>query len=161
MNKPSTCLFPIFAIPFVVACLGVSARAVAQDPNHFCYQCQEWEKNTDYYACVAVTTADSLGHKSCSLLGNANQCGVSTGPDHGPDCKVVPTVAGRVSLGVKSAPSQAVGGRELPRWVLQAVPAVDVPQELTRHRCTGAIIQRRYSSKRIAELRSGVRRVTI
>ena len=69
---------------------------------------------------------------------------------------------GRVSPDVESVRwPQAVGWTELPRRVQQSALAVDVPLEVARHGCIGAIIQRRYSSARIAELRSGLRRVAI
>ena len=160
MREPYTHPFPVLAILLAVACLGVPTRAVAQTPHDYCYQCNEWKEDPEYVTCEPVTKEGTYGHLSCTLMEGAKQCGVSTGPRGGHDCIVVPTLDGRASLGVDSEPwPQAVGGTELPRWVLHAVPAVLL--EVARRGCTGAIIQRRYSSPGIAELRSDLERVAI
>lgn len=80
----------------------------------------------------------------------------------GDDCRVDATLGGRVSLDVVSEPwPQGVGGAAVPRLLTSAVHLGDSPVVLVRHECSGAIIRRRYSSARTAELRSGLRRVTI
>ena len=163
MNKPCTCLFSVLNILLVFACLGVPARAVAQVHHEYCYNCRPWEEDKEYYKCSARTEADSpWGSQVCKLSRGGKQCATSAMPNGGPDCMVVSNLAGRVSPDVESEPwPQAVGGTEFPRRVQQAASAVDDLIGVARHECTGAIIRRRYSSARIAELHSGLRRVTI
>lgn len=166
MNKLFAYLFPVLATLLAFACLGVPAPAVAQDvlePHEHCYKCTAWEKNPNYYSCKHVSVEGAIGHKACKLKGGAKQCNTSQNHvDFGPDCTVVLAMDGRVLPNVESEPwSQAVAGTDLPRREHQAEPSVDVALEEVRHGCTGAIIQRRYSSARIAELRTGLRRVTI
>lgn len=152
MHKPCTYLFPVVAF----ACLVASARAVAQD----CVGCGEWEEDPEYYVCGTV---DGVGHQACKLSKGGKQCSKSTLPDGSPDCGVVLALDGRGSQHVESGQwPQAVGGEvELPARVQRTAPAVADLSEVARHGCNGAIIQRRYSSAKIAELRSGLRRVTI
>ena len=166
MNKPWTYLSPVLATLFAFAFLGVPTQAVAQWlPSPFCYQCELWDKDPDYVECDSED--NTLGYLGCSLVDGGKQCATSSAPNGGADCIVLPSLSGWdggvwALLDVESEPwPQVVAGTEVPRWVQQAASAVDVPLEVARHGCTGAIIQRRYSSARIADLRSGLRRVTI
>lgn len=160
MKNPWTYLFHVLAIPLAFACLGMPSRAVAQQPNSHCLKCEESDDYPDYLECDSHD--NRLGYLACKLTMGGKQCATSTGPDGGPNCKVVVTLAGRVSPDVDPEPwLQALGVTELPRRAQQEGPTVDDPLEVTRHGCTGAIIQRRYSSARIEELRSGLRRVTV
>ena len=161
MNKPYAYLYSVLATLLAVACLSVPARAAAQaTPSPYCYQCKAWEVNKNYFEC---NPDDNLwGHLVCQLSNGGKTCTTSSLPSGGADCIVVPTLAGRVSPDVESEPwPLAVNGTGLSQRVRQAVPAVDVVLEVARHGCTGAIIQRRYSSARIAELRSDLRHVSI
>ena len=156
MNKPCTYPFPVFAI-LAFACLSVPERAVAQD---FCYRCGPWSENDEYYECNPDNNPS--GYLACKLSRGGKPCATSTRPDGGTDCHVVLAMDGRVSPDVESQPwLQAAGGTELPGRVQQTVASVDIPPKVVRHGCIGEIIQRRYSPARIAELRSGLRRVTI
>lgn len=161
MNKSCTYLFPVFAILLAFACLSAE-RAVAQD---YCLKCESASGNDEDesdgpYECDSKD--NPKGYLACTLSRGGKQCATSTAPDGGWDCHVALAMDGRVSPDVESKPwLQAVGGTELPGRVQQTVASVDVPPKVARHGCTGAIIQRRYSPARIAELRSGLRRVTI
>ena len=161
MNKSCTYVFPALAILLALACFGVPARAVAQDPVYspYCYQCKLWKKikNVAYLQCDPDNNL--VGHLACELSNGGKRCTTSALPGGFDDCITLPpTLAGRVSPDVESEPwHQAVGGMELQ----QVVSAVDVHLEVARHGCTGAIIQRRYSSARIAALRLSLWRVTI
>ena len=158
MREPYTNLFPVLAILLAVACLGVPARAVAQwTPSPWCYNCEPVGKLAK---CASVTDDSAFGYLECELAAGGKACNTSADPVGGPDCRVDATLAGRVSLDVDSEPwPQGVGGAAVPRRLTSAVHLVDFP--VARHECTGAIIRRRYSSASIAELRSGLRRVTI
>lgn len=158
MREPYTNLFPVLAILLAVACLGVPARAVAQwTPSPWCYDCKPVGKLAK---CAAVTTDSEFGYLACQLEEGGKACETSADPVGGPDCRVDITLVGRVSLAVDSEPwPQGVGGAAGPRWLTSAVHLVGFP--VARHECSGAIVRRRYSSARIAELRSGLRRVTI
>lgn len=163
MQKPFACLFPVLAILLASASPGVSARAVAQpSPRKYCYQCKvERIDGEDYYACRPTQEGGDFGYLACSLVGGAKQCPTSTGPRGGHDCRVVLAMDGRVSPDAGPEPWPRAGGAELFRLAQRAAPAVNELRGVARHGCTGAIIQRRYSSARIAELRSDLRRVTI
>ena len=166
MNKPCTYLFPVLAISFAFVCLGVPAQAVAQwVVSPFCYQCEEWDEDPEYQECDSEN--NMLGYLGCALSAGGKQCVTSSTPDGGADCIVLPGLDGWdggvwASLDVESEPwPQVVAGTDVPRRVHQVASTLDVPLEVVRHGCTGAIIQRHYSSARVAELRSGLRRVTI
>ena len=165
MSKLWTYLFSVLAVSLTFASLGVSARAVAQIVHRpYCYQCEEWPEDNNYYKCDSQ--GNIFGYVTCELSRGGKTCTTSNTPDGGPDCYSglwpVFVLDGRISPDVESAPRPvAVGGPVLVRRAQQAVPTADVPVEVARHACTGAIMQRRYASARIAEMRSGLRRVSI
>ena len=108
----------------------------------------------------SISSHGEYGRLECELLAGGAACNTSSDPEGGPDCKVDVTLAGRVSPDVDSEPwPEGVGGAAVPRRLTSAVHLVGFP--VARHECSSAIIRRRCSSERIAELRSGLRRVTI
>lgn len=162
MNKPFNYfnyLFPALAILLAIACLGVPARATAQD---YCYECERWEPEEEdedppppeededppphYFACRAT---EETAFEACRLLRGGRQCSHSNRPGGSPNCLMVLDQAGRVY------------SAELPRRMQEAAPATNVLPEVARHGCTGGIVRQRYSPARIAELRSGLRHVKI
>lgn len=161
MREPYTDHFRVLAILLAVACSSVPARAVAQvTPSPWCYSC---EPVGDLAKCESTSKDGDYGRLKCKLAEGGKSCAMSSDPSGsgGDDCVVEATLGGRVSLDVVSEPwPQGVGGAAVPRR-LTSVHLVDSPVVLVRHECSGAIIRRRYSSARIAELRSGLRRVTI
>lgn len=168
MNKLWTYLFPVLTILFTFPFLGVPTQAVAQQvASPFCYQCEQWQEDPNYVKCDSQD--NDAGYLGCSLVSGGKQCATSSAPDGGADC-IVPRLPGLdgwdgdvwALLEVESEPwPPVVAGTEIARRVQQAVSDVDVPLEVARHGCTGAIILRGYSPARIAELRAGLRRVTI
>lgn len=160
MREPSTHRFPVLAILLAVACLGVPAHAVAQWTGTLSPWCYDCRPVGELAKCAAVTTDSKFGYLACELSDGGNACNTSAGHDGGPDCRVDVTLVGRVSLELDSEPwPGGVGGMALPRRLTSVVHLVDSP--VARHGCSGAIVGRRYSSTRIAELSSGLRRVTI
>lgn len=153
MNKPFSYLLPVLVILAAFACLGVPERAVAQD---YCYKCKQWvpdegpppeeEPEEDYFACRAT---EGLGFQACKLSRAGRQCTYTNDPNGRPDCLIVLDPVGRVH------------SAESPRPMQETALATNVLPEVARHGCSGAIVRRRYSSTRIAELRSGLRNVTI
>ena len=169
MNKPCTYPSPVLEILLALACFGVPAQAVAQDqpiPSPYCYRCEAWDQDPELVEC---DSEDNLvGHLGCTLANGGTRCNTSSLPGGGADCGIItPGLDGWggevwVSLDVESDPwPHAVAVTEVLQRAQQAAPAVDVPLEVARHGCTGAIISRRYSPERIAALRLGLRRVTI
>ena len=159
MREPYTDLFRVLAILLAVACWGVPARAVAQvTPSPWCYNC---EPVGELAKCESTTEDGAFGRLKCKLAVGGKSCAMSSDSlgTGGDDCQVEATLGGRFSPDVVSEPwPQGVGGAAVPRR-LTSFHLVDSP--VVRHDCSGAIIRRRYSSARIAELRSGLRRVTI
>lgn len=163
MNKPCNYfnyLFPALAILLAFACLGVPARATAQD---YCYRCELWEPPEEdedpppeededpppeehYFACRAT---EKTAFEACELSRGGRQCSHSNRPDGSSNCLIVLDPAGRVY------------SAEFHRRMQEAAPATNVLPEVARHGCTGGIVRQRYSPARIAELRSGLRHVTI
>lgn len=159
MNKPFSNLLPVLAILISFACLGVPERAVAQQDTpsplaSHCYLCklyipEEGEgpvPEDDRFACRA-TEEGKFGFHACTLEDGGRRCNHSNLPDGRPGCALVLDALGRSA--------------ELPRRMQEEAPAVNVLPEVVRHECTGAIVRRRYSPARIAELRSDLRHVTI
>ena len=150
MHMPITYLFRVLAIVLAFASLGVPARAVAQGPvaHTHCYLCEKWDDSPEDEILMECDPDDNIiGFQQCELSNGGQTCTTSgTAPDSDKDCYVpFVFVDGRASADLESEPWTQVVGRP----------------EVARHGCTGAIIQRRYSSARIAEIRSGLRRVTI
>ena len=153
MHMPITYLFRVLAIVLAFASLGAPSRAVAQVVAHtHCYVCDLWDESPPGEPLFECDPDKSIfGYQRCELSNHNTTCTASsTRPDNGKDCYVEEDWIfpdGRASAGLELEPepwTQVVGR-----------------SEVARHGCIGAIIQRRYSSARIAEMRSGLRRVTI
>lgn len=140
----------------VIPVSGIRSAALGDDGwwllAEYCYNCKLWipeqgpEPEEDHFACRAT---EELGYQACELSDGGRKCNHSNRPDGSFDCLIVLDPAGRVY------------SAELPRRMQEEAPAVNVLPEVVRHECTGAIVRRRYSPARIAELRSDLRNVTI
>ena len=152
MNKPFSYLLPVLAILAAFACLGVPERAIAQED--YCYGCEPWvppgfDPETDTVKHFACKVREKSGFQGCTLSRAGRQCNYTNVPGGAPDCLIVLDPAGRVY------------SAESPRRMQEVAPAANVLLEVARHGCSGAIVRRRYTPARIAELRSDLRNVTI
>ena len=77
------------------------------------------------------------------------------------DCGLGLALDGRAVDMASPLTTAAMGGAEISAWTRLALPAAKTPPTVARQACTGAIVHRRYSQESVAELRAGLRRVTI
>lgn len=151
---------PFLAMLMALACLVVPAEAAAQG----CVDCGVWPEDDEYHICEPV---DGVGHNACTLTRGGRQCNVSTQPDGSEDCGLLLALDGR-GVGVSRTPTPAAshmedrtalgdGASRLPF----ASVAFGASFAVIRHACTGAILERSYPAAQVAELRFGLRHVTI
>ena len=151
MRNPTSFLLPVLAMVFALAVLGMPEGVAAQDGCTICvYVPQEEEPPTP--ECDPLPTGE--GYETCDVKSGWEDCEMSSDK---PDCGSRLALDGRADVGSGVAPAAVAipWGRQL------VVPAADTPAAVTRQACTGAIVQRRYSAGSIAELRAGLRHVTI
>ena len=140
------------------AFLVVPEHAVAQD----CVGCRRWSEDETYWTCKPV---DGMGHQACTLTQGGKQCNTSSNPEGGgPDCGLVIALDGRglgsvSDQGVRDAAAGADGRGQASS--LSGQREAGMPSVVTRHACTGAIIDRTYEPSRVGKLRSGLRHVSI
>lgn len=151
MRDQASRLFLVLAALLML--LGIPERAIAQPE---CVTCTE--DNEGNAQCVPKPKG--AGYADCSLEKETDECELSS---DAPDCGLILALDGR---SLRQGPNPALSGRahgaddQLP-LVPQPEGAAGTFLAASRHACTGAIIERRYDPARIAQLRIGLRRVTI
>ena len=158
MRNPTTSLLPVLAALFALDVLGMPEDVAAQDS---CTVCQDREEEGKPPKCVP--TLEGMGYDSCRVVVTPvgkQKCRMSSTE---PDCEVGLAFAldGR-AVDVGSGVATAAAGRaDIPRWQQLVVPVGETLPAMARSACTGAVIRRRYTAASIAELRAGLRRVTV
>ena len=157
MRSPTTSLLPVLSALFALGVLGMLEGIAAQS----CTVCEDREKEGKPPKCVP--TLEGMGYDSCRVVVTPvgeKKCRMSSDT---PDCEAGVSFAldGRavdVGSGIATA---AVARAEIPRWQQLIVPVAETLPAVARQACTGAVIRRRYTAASIAELRAGLRRVTV
>lgn len=149
----------LFLVPALlgVAFLVVPEHSVAQD----CVGCRRWSEDENYWTCKRV---DGMGHQACTLTQGGSQCRTSSNPDGGgPDCGLKIALDGRGlgSVSDQGVRDVAVGADGPGQSSLRGQRQAGMAAAVTRHACTGAIIDRTYAPSRVGKLRSGLRHVSI
>lgn len=98
------------------------------------------------------------GYEWCENMVRWKDCQLSSDEE---DCGLDVAFDGRAVNAGSAVAIAAVGGLEIPQWRQLVVPTAATFPAVARQACTGAIVHRRYSPATIAELRTGLRHVTI
>ena len=152
MRNATGSLLPVLAALFAIGVLGMPERAAAQPRCDKClYRLNKPPK------CVP-TEKGAEGYEWCKTKNTSDECELSS---EEPDCNVVVALDGRAVELDPGVAIGAVGRPQILRWVQFAVSAVWTPPAAARQACASAIVHRRYSPPTIAEIRAGLRRVTI
>ena len=151
MRSAMNSLLPVLAALFALGVLGMPAGVAAQED---CVRCH----NVDGKPPECVPKLVGEGWHECTVVEGVEDCEMSSDK---PDCGLILALVGRAVDVPSTVAAGAVGGTAM-SWSQQLVaPAAEMPPTVTRQACTGAIVQRRYSPESIADIRAGLRRVTI
>lgn len=152
MRSSTGSLLPVLAALAALVVLGMPEGVAAQ-----CTMCESPGDNL-FGGPRCVPLKEGKGYEECEVVAGEDNCTLSSDK---PDCGLVLALDGRaLDLGSGVA-TGAVAGAGIPRWLQLVVPAPETPPAALRQACTGAIVQRLYSPGGIAQLRSGLRHVTI
>ena len=156
MRSRTRSLFPVLAALVALMTLGMPEGVAGQGKGGptGCTECRK----EDGEAPECVPKPKGEGYDDCINESEKGDCTLSSDK---PDCGLVVALDGRAQDGGSGVATVAVGGMEVAPGLRPEVPAVRVPTAVARHACTGAIVNRRYSSATIAQLITGLRRVTI
>ena len=161
MRSRTRSLLPVLAGLVALMTLGMP-EGVAGQGKSACSTCTYIKakdpKDPPIPECESLTKGD--GYKECHVEQGASDCSHGDPRPEKPDCTAVLMLDGRAEDLGSGVVTAAVVGVKIPRWRLPLAPAETAPAA-ARHACTGAIVNRRYSPARVAELRTGLRRVTI
>lgn len=144
---------PFLVLAALLMLLGMPEPAAAQKG---CVACNKDDDGKP----ECVPKPKGAGYESCTLEKGKDECEMSSDE---PDCGLVLALDGR---SLRRGANPALSGRadgaddQLP-LLPQPEAAAGTFLAASRHACTGAIIERRYAPARIAQLRIGLRRVTI
>ena len=152
MRSAMNSLLPLLAALFALGVLGMPERAAAQDR---CSECLIRQNKPP--KCVPTGKGEE-GYERCTADIYWDTCEMSSDK---PDCNIVVTLDGRAVDTGPGVATGTVGRAQILRWAQFVVAAVRTPPAAARQACTGAIVQGRYATAAIAEIRAGLRRVTI
>lgn len=162
MRSRTRSLLPVLAGLVALTTLGMP-EGVAGQGKSACSKCVYTEakdkEDPPIPGCEPLTKGD--GYKECHVKQGAPECTFGEPAPEGPNCtRPLLLLDGRAGDPGSRVVTAAVVGVRNPRWRQPSVAAETAPAA-ARHACTGAIVNRRYSPARVAELRTGLRRVTI